>query len=163
MMGKISITAPDTTDVYKWLQLQGRNCVANAPVAWNFNKYLIDEAGNWIAHYSSPVSPLNQNIINWILSPNTTGINSDQNENGVTLLSNPANDFIRLNIETHEKGDVKIKLFDMKGRLTADVFTGNLDGVKEIAFPTDNVPNGIYILQAVSGTLNKSFKVAVIR
>ena len=32
MMSKISITAPDTAEVYKWLQLQARNGVADAPV-----------------------------------------------------------------------------------------------------------------------------------
>ena len=58
MMSKIDIISTDTAEVYKWLQLASRNGVANAPVTWNFHKFLIDETGHWVAHHASPVNPL---------------------------------------------------------------------------------------------------------
>src|SRR5688572_9290014 len=67
LMSKISITAPDTAEVYKWLQKESRNGVADANVTWNFHKFAIDEAGNWIRHYGETVNPLDTSITNWIL------------------------------------------------------------------------------------------------
>lgn len=163
MMHKISITAPDTADVYKWLQLQSRNCVANAPVSWNFNKFLIDEAGNWIAHYSSPVSPLNQAIIDWILLPNTTGINERKNEPGIKILSNPVSDILRIHIETDKRTDVKISLLDIRGQWVTDIFSGNVLEEVPVTFPVNNLANGIYLLNARLEGIIKSYKIVVLR
>lgn len=46
MMSKVSIVSHDTAEVYKWLQRADLNGVADAHVSWNFNKFLIDEAGH---------------------------------------------------------------------------------------------------------------------
>jgi glutathione peroxidase len=34
-------------------------------VSWNFNKFLIDEQGNWVAHKSSRVKPMSEEITNF--------------------------------------------------------------------------------------------------
>lgn len=66
MMAKISIIAGDTSPVYKWLQRKALNGVGNASVDWNFNKFLIDENGNWVRHFSSPTEPNDTAITHWI-------------------------------------------------------------------------------------------------
>jgi glutathione peroxidase len=154
MMRKISITAPDTADVYKWLQLQSRNCVANEPVAWNFNKFLIDEAGNWVAHYSSPVSPLNQNIINWIISPNTTGIESASSDRTISIFPNPASDVLSIQTSLNTE--------------PAALSVFNLLGERELSCPSSGILNrmdisklyaGVYILEVLSaqGIMRQKF------
>lgn len=72
MMSRISIRTGDTSVVYKWLQRKSRNGVANAQVAWNFNKFLIDENGNWVRHFPSPTQPNDTAITNWIKRPFVT-------------------------------------------------------------------------------------------
>lgn len=91
MMSKIDIVSGDTADVYKWLQLGSLNGVQNAPVSWNFNKFLIDEAGHWVAHYLSPVDPQDTAITNWIMSPSVlpNGVN-ETNTNAVQIYPNPS-------------------------------------------------------------------------
>lgn len=163
MMHKISITAPDTAEVYKWLQLQSRNCVANAPVSWNFNKFLIDEAGNWIAHYNSPVSPLDQNIIDWILSPNTTGVTNVSSEMGVSVYPNPIRDIISLHTEINQPMQAEIKLLSIEGTLAAEIFSGTVTGNSDIDFPAANMKSGIYFLSVKLGDVLKAYKVAVLK
>lgn len=78
MMSKISIRTGDTAMVYKWLQKKSLNGVANAPVTWNFNKFLIDENGNWKRHLLSTVEPLDTAITNWI-TQGVTHVKINQN------------------------------------------------------------------------------------
>jgi glutathione peroxidase len=37
--------------------------VDDARVSWNFNKFLIDENGNWVAHHGSGKSPMSDEIV----------------------------------------------------------------------------------------------------
>lgn len=66
MMAKISVKGADVHPVYKWLSNKSENGVDDAAPRWNFHKYLIDEAGRWIASYPSSVKPMDERIINWI-------------------------------------------------------------------------------------------------
>ncbi|HNP50014.1 MAG TPA: glutathione peroxidase, partial [Bacteroidia bacterium] len=116
MMSRISITAPDTAEVYKWLQNASRNGVADAPVAWNFNKFLIDEAGNWVAYYPSSVNPLDTAIVNWILSPNTTGIKNQDAQFVWTIAGNPVKDVMRLQFSNSRRMNCTFDIFDIHGR-----------------------------------------------
>ena len=66
MMSKISVKGKDQHPVYQWLTQKSQNGVADAQPKWNFHKYLIDEDGNWVKSLPSGVSPLDEEIINWI-------------------------------------------------------------------------------------------------
>lgn len=63
MMQKISITGENPHPLYLWLTQKSRNGVSDAEVKWNFNKFLVDENGNWIAYYSSKTEPLDDEIV----------------------------------------------------------------------------------------------------
>jgi glutathione peroxidase len=67
MMSKVHTITADTAPVYKFLQRADLNGVANAHVAWNFNKFLIDEAGHWVQHYTQTTEPDDSAIIHWIV------------------------------------------------------------------------------------------------
>jgi glutathione peroxidase len=66
MMEKISVEGDDIHPLYKWLTEKSENGVQDAPVKWNFQKFLIDENGNWAGVAMSKESPLSERIISWI-------------------------------------------------------------------------------------------------
>ncbi|HLF63918.1 MAG TPA: glutathione peroxidase [Saprospiraceae bacterium] len=63
IMDKIVIKGDDVNPVYSWLTHQSENGVSDAEVKWNFNKFLIDENGNWVAYFGSKVLPLDEKIV----------------------------------------------------------------------------------------------------
>jgi len=65
MMSKSSVTGDDKHPVYEWLTDEERNGRKTVSVQWNFNKFLVDEKGNWVAFYPSGVSPLDERIMNF--------------------------------------------------------------------------------------------------
>jgi glutathione peroxidase len=65
MMAKTPVKGNDQHAIYSWLCNKDQNGVDNASVAWNFNKFLIDEKGHWVAYYPSNVGPLNERITNF--------------------------------------------------------------------------------------------------
>lgn len=52
MFSKISVKGYDQADLYAWLTKAELNGHENAPVSWNFQKFLIDKDGNWSAYFS---------------------------------------------------------------------------------------------------------------
>ena len=66
MMDKSSVKGADINVVYKWLTQKDLNNVDDAKVSWNFNKFLVDANGNWVAHYESRVNPNDQKILDFI-------------------------------------------------------------------------------------------------
>ena len=38
----------------------------DAPVQWNFQKFMIDENGNWIGFVAPKESPFSEKILTWI-------------------------------------------------------------------------------------------------
>jgi glutathione peroxidase len=58
MMSKISVKGNDMAPIYKWLSEKAENGKKDAPVTWNFQKYLIDENGNWTGSIAPKISPL---------------------------------------------------------------------------------------------------------
>ena len=66
MMSKISVKGDDIDPLYKWLTNKAENKVLEAPVQWNFQKFLIDEKGQ-IADVAFPKElPDEDKIIKWI-------------------------------------------------------------------------------------------------
>jgi glutathione peroxidase len=163
MMHKISITAPDTAEVYKWLQLMSRNGVANAPVTWNFNKFCIDEAGHWVRHFPSTTVPLDTAITNWILSPNTTGIVALNSTPEIKLMGNPAFQNINLTIKTPVPTKFTVQLSDLQGRQIEKIFSGTIGKLQSISYAPEKLNTGIYFLNVKSDTVNKTFKVCFIK
>lgn len=66
MMAKISVKGKDIAPLYKWLTKKSENGKEDANVSWNFQKFMIDENGNWAGVISPPKSPMCEEIIQWI-------------------------------------------------------------------------------------------------
>lgn len=57
MMAKISVKGKDMHPLYQWLTQKSQNGVMDAPIKWNFQKFLISTDGELIAKFSSKTSP----------------------------------------------------------------------------------------------------------
>lgn len=66
MMSKISVKGDDQHELYQWLTKKEMNGVEDAPVSWNFQKFLIDENGNYVKSVSPRVLPNDESIVSWI-------------------------------------------------------------------------------------------------
>jgi AraC-like DNA-binding protein len=65
-MSKISVKGDDMDALYKWLTQKSENGQADAEVQWNFQKFMIDENGNWVDFVAPKESPLSDKIVQWI-------------------------------------------------------------------------------------------------
>ncbi len=66
MMAKISVKGDDMHPLYQWLTQKSKNGVLDSEVAWNFQKYLIDENGHLVEMVAPKVKPDDEKIVNWI-------------------------------------------------------------------------------------------------
>ena len=63
---KVAIIQPPVHPIYQWLTNKTYNGVMDSEVAWNFQKYLLDENGVLVNTYPSAVSPLDERILDWV-------------------------------------------------------------------------------------------------
>jgi glutathione peroxidase len=68
MMAKISVKGKDIAPLYRWLTEKEENGVMDAPVKWNFQKFMIDETGKLAGMVPPGEKPDTEKIINWINS-----------------------------------------------------------------------------------------------
>ncbi|MDR0543530.1 MAG: glutathione peroxidase [Dysgonamonadaceae bacterium] len=66
MMEKISVQGEDIAPLYQWLTRKNENGKEDADVKWNFQKFLIDENGNWVKSLAPATAPLSDEIVSWI-------------------------------------------------------------------------------------------------
>ena len=62
LASKVSVKGDDTAPIYKWLTNKAQNGVLDATIAWNFNKFLLDENGKMIGYFPSNVTPDSEEI-----------------------------------------------------------------------------------------------------
>ena len=62
MSSKIDVAGSNQAPIYKWLTSEQLNGLEDSSVGWNFQKYLINENGELLGHYSSSVSPTDKKI-----------------------------------------------------------------------------------------------------
>ena len=66
MMEKISVKGGDMAPLYQWLTEKDLNGVEDSKVKWNFQKYMINEEGEWVDVAYSKDKPYCEKIINWL-------------------------------------------------------------------------------------------------
>lgn len=66
MMEKISVKGEDMCEIYQFLTQRSKNGLQDSEVAWNFQKYLINEKGELEKIISSKTLPTDPEVINWI-------------------------------------------------------------------------------------------------
>jgi glutathione peroxidase len=63
---RVDVKGDNTTPIYQYLCSKNENGVLDATISWNFNKFLIDENGNLIAHFDSKVTPDSPEITKYL-------------------------------------------------------------------------------------------------
>ena len=66
MMSKISVKGDDMHEVYHFLTEKRKNGLENSEVAWNFQKYLLNEKGELVKVIQPKTLPTDTSIISWI-------------------------------------------------------------------------------------------------
>ncbi len=62
---RVDVKGDNITPIYKYLCNKSENGVLDATIGWNFNKFLIDENGNLLAHFDSKVTPDSPEILKY--------------------------------------------------------------------------------------------------
>jgi glutathione peroxidase len=60
---KVKVKGGGQHPLYQWLTQKSNNGVEDTKVKWNFNKYLIDEEGNYVEYFGSKVKPMTEPIL----------------------------------------------------------------------------------------------------
>jgi len=66
MMSKISVKGNDMHPIYQFLTQKAKNGLEDSEVAWNFQKYLINEKGELVKVITPKTLPTDAEIVNWI-------------------------------------------------------------------------------------------------
>lgn len=66
MMSKIIVKGTDMHPLYRYLTTKELNKLEDNKVKWNFQKYLIDENGNFVKVIDPRTSPFDNEIIQWL-------------------------------------------------------------------------------------------------
>lgn len=66
MFEKISVKGKNQHPLYQWLCNKELNGEKSVSVKWNFQKFLIDEEGNWVDYLLPTTSPQSEKIIKWL-------------------------------------------------------------------------------------------------
>jgi glutathione peroxidase len=66
LMEKISVKGKDMHPLYEWLTKKCENGKEDAEVKWNFQKFMIDEDGNWAGVAEPKTLPEAKEITDWI-------------------------------------------------------------------------------------------------
>lgn len=66
MMAKISVKGKDIHPLYEWLTSEELNGVKDSKVKWNFQKYMINEEGQFVDVVFPKTLPTDEKIVSWI-------------------------------------------------------------------------------------------------
>ncbi len=165
MMRKIAIVAGDTAPVYKWLQRIQLNGVSNANVGWNFNKFLINESGQWVAYHSSTTSPMDTAITNWIMKPSSVTainkLNSTINSEIELISANPTNNTINFLVKNPLATAYSFNLYSIDGKLIKNLSTKILVDAEKLNFNVSDMNAGIYFVKIQNGSAQKTVKIII--
>ena len=68
LSAKVTIRGSSAHPIYQWLTQKELNGKMNSEVQWNFNKFLLDENGHLVQYLPSSVSPVDEQIVDWLIS-----------------------------------------------------------------------------------------------
>lgn len=150
--------------VYQWLTHVSQNGVSDASVTWNFNKFLIDEAGHWVAYYNQGTLPNAQPIIDWILSPSALGVSPSISLDEMIEMksSNPTSYSIDFTVKNSGLKNLNIQLFSTAGDLIGSIYNGSVESNQNISYPVSNLASGIYFVKIQADGLQKTLRCSVI-
>jgi glutathione peroxidase len=63
---RVDVKGDNATPVFQYLCQKAKNGVLDATIGWNFNKFIIDEKGNLLAHFDSKIAPDSPELLKYI-------------------------------------------------------------------------------------------------
>jgi glutathione peroxidase len=66
LAAKVDVKGTNVAPIFKWLCSKDQNGVLDAEIKWNFNKFLLNEKGELIAHFPSNVKPDSEEILKYL-------------------------------------------------------------------------------------------------
>lgn len=63
MFSKISVKGDDINPLYQFLTSKAENGITDAPVSWNFQKFLIDKEGRFVTFFAPKTSVKDEKVI----------------------------------------------------------------------------------------------------
>jgi glutathione peroxidase len=160
MMSAIHIRTGDTAAVYKWLQRGELNGVSDAIVDWNFNKFLIDEQGNWVNHFISTVSPFDSTIVNWI-TDGSVSTNLKTNTDELIQISNFSNQSLLLKYKGIPATGT-LSLFSIDGRFVQSFPIQLTTGTQLLSMQDFSNSSGLYLARIEISGKHKLHKIVTI-
>ncbi|HLP52441.1 MAG TPA: T9SS type A sorting domain-containing protein [Chitinophagales bacterium] len=168
IMGTVKVSASQhgsaVEPVFQWLEKLSLNGVSNASVDWNFNKFLIDEAGHWVRHYGSNTDPLDPAITAWIVD--TASVVSGINEQVADIIemrsANPGNN-IAFAFSNAAPQNLTIGLYNTQGQLVKNLYTGIAVKGQSVNQNVSDISTGVYLLRISAAGLQRTIKYLVAR
>lgn len=150
--------------VFQWLTQLSLNTVSNASVSWNFHKFLIDEAGHWVNHYTQSTLPNAQVIVDWILSPSALGVSPSIGLDEIVEMksANPTSTTIDFTVKNAGLKNLSIQLFSTTGELIGSAYNGSVVSNQNICYSVSNLATGIYFVKIDADGLQKTLRCSVI-
>jgi len=149
IMEKIHVTGSNIAPIYQWLTQSSLNGVANATVSWNFNKFLIDEAGHWVRHYTQSTQPDDPAITSWIVDSASvvSSLKETQLEDFIEMKSSNPGTAIEFSLKNSVAQNININLYNSQGQLIQNIFTGIADNNRTITSDVSSLASGIYLVR----------------
>lgn len=162
MMSKVGVKAgANQHEIYQWLTQSSRNCVQNAAVAWNFQKFLINADGSWHATVSTQTSPLSPTIVDWILSnPSSIQASNDENTPSINVFTNQSKQVV-MDMDAKFPQKITVQLYDMSGRLMKVLHDGNVSGTMHVTADVNLLSQGIYLVKITGKDFQTNKKVLI--
>jgi glutathione peroxidase len=151
MMSKIKVKGTEIHPLYNWLTKKSENGVMDAPVQWNFQKFMINPDGSLHGYVPSSTSPKVAKITSWIAAGTSIVEEIDGMDvyysNRTLFIKNKEN--IRID---------KIEVYDLKGS-QQKVYSGFIPSFFKIDL--SDLRPGLYmlLLESERGVLNRKFMV----
>jgi len=164
MMSKISVKGNDIHEIYQWLTQKSLNGVKDAPIQWNFQKFMIDENGNWIDVVMTQESPLCDKIINWL--EDFTSVLDDKSFSNTQseIYPNPFSQSTTIHYQLHSSDHVTLKVYNAVGVEVAVLVNEYQDTGSHLAlFDASNLTPGIYYYTLQIGDLVQSNNLLLIK
>lgn len=147
MMSKVSVKGADQHEIYAWLTQQSRNCEEDAPVSWNFQKFMIDENGNWVDFAPPSTSPQSTQITNWIISSSASINDNSSNNIDFLTVNNISENNITITLNCESVSYTDVCLYDILGKRIFELSNQTINNTKTIQINTLNIKSGIYIIE----------------
>ena len=158
MMSKVSVKGASIHPIYDWLTKQSRNCVQNAAVQWNFQKFMVNPDGSWHGVAMTTTSPLHSSIVNWITTP--VGLNDVKfNQNNLNLFYSVENSTLILDVETTQNQNLTINLYSITGQKVETLFNAYANSSFQLERNVCKYGSGIYIVELIGESFRQQKKV----